>query len=132
MNSHPDPDGGPDAQFQAYLAQGRFMIQRGVQTGTYVYFPRTVAPVTGEQLEWVEASGLGTVYSTTAIGKRPPEPPLNVALIDLDEGPRMMSRVEGVDAVNVHIGMRVKAAIAPSEAEDGVNIIVFTPLEDGQ
>ena len=121
---------GPDSQFQAYLAQGRFMIQRGTKTGQYVYFPRTVAPGTGEPLEWAEASGLGTVYSTTAIPKRPPEPALNVALIDLDEGPRMMSRVIGIDAAQVRIGMRVKASICDCEGEEGVRIVVFSPLEN--
>lgn len=126
---HPDPEGGPAIAFQKHLAAGRFMIQRGVNSGKYVYFARTVAPGTGEDLEWVEASGLGTVYSTTAIPKRPPEPAQNIALIDLDEGPRMMSRVEGIEASQVQIGMRVQAAIRPCETEEGSHIVVFSPLE---
>ncbi|MBB4615072.1 Zn-ribbon domain-containing OB-fold protein [Novosphingobium taihuense] len=117
----------PDEQFTAFLGEGRFMIQRGVDTGTYVFFPRAVAPVTGENLEWVEASGLGTVYSTTVVRKRPPEPSLNVALIDLAEGPRMMSRVEGIDPADVRIGMAVRARII--EAEDGP-LIVFVPASN--
>ena len=121
--------GAPASVFQEYLAAGRFMIQRGVQTGTYVYYPRAFAPLTGEALEWVEASGLGTVYSTTAISKRPPEPALNIALVDLDEGPRMMTRIEGIDARDVRIGMRVQAAIRPCEIEDGVHLVVFLPVE---
>ena len=108
------------------------MLQRGVQSGTWVYYPRSIAPVTGEELEWAEPSGLGTVYSTTTIRKRPPEPSLNVALIDLDEGPRMMSRVEGIDAQEVRIGMRVKARIIPSEGEDAPHLLVFDPVENGQ
>lgn len=116
----------PDEQFTAFLAEGRFMIQRGVETGTYVFYPRVVAPVTGEDLEWVEASGLGTVHSTTVVRKRPPEPSLNVALIDLAEGPRMMSRVEGMDAADVRIGMAVRARII--EAEDGP-LVVFMPAD---
>ena len=123
------PETGPDGIFQAYLAEGRFMIQRGVDSGRHVYFPRSVSPGTGEALEWVEASGLGTVYATTAISRRPPEPALNIALIDLDEGPRMMSRVEGIDARQVRIGMRVKASIRDCEIEEGVRIVVFAPVE---
>jgi uncharacterized protein len=117
----------PHLQYQAYLAEGRFMIQRAVGSGDYVFFPRAVAPRTGEPLEWVEASGFGTVYSTTAVRKRPPEAALNIALIDLDEGPRMMSRVEGIDAHDVRIGMRVKAGIVPCAGEDGGFIVVFAP-----
>lgn len=127
-----DPERSPHATFQAFLAEGRFMIQRSVDSGTYVYFPRTVAPGTGEALEWIEASGLGTVYSTSAIRKRPPEPALNVALVDLDEGPRMMTRIEGIDALDVRIGIRVRASIAPCDHEDGSLIVIFRPLEDGQ
>lgn len=122
---------GPYLQYQSHLAEGRFMIQRAVSSGTCVFFPRTVAPGTGEALEWVEASGLGTVYSTTAIRKRPPEASLNIALIDLDEGPRMMSRVEGIDAHDVKIGMRVKARIVPCADEDGCCIVVFEPYGAG-
>ncbi|MDF8334931.1 Zn-ribbon domain-containing OB-fold protein [Novosphingobium cyanobacteriorum] len=116
----------PDEQFTAFLAEGRFMIQRGVDTGTHVFFPRVVAPLTGEELEWVEASGLGTVHSTTVVRKRPPEPSYNVALIDLAEGPRMMSRVEGIDATEVRIGMAVRALIV--DAEDGP-LVVFAPAD---
>ena len=63
---------GPEAQFRAYLAQGRFMIQRSKSTGAHVFYPRVAAPGTGEaDLEWVEASGEGTVYATTVVRNRP-------------------------------------------------------------
>ncbi|MFV0645920.1 MAG: Zn-ribbon domain-containing OB-fold protein [Sphingomonadaceae bacterium] len=120
-------ESGPDLQFQAHLAAGRFMIQRGLESGQYVFFPRSVAPGTGEALEWVEASGYGTVYSATAIRKRPPEPAVSIVLVDLDEGPRMMSRVEGLDADAVPIGLRVRARITPHE--EG-HIIVFDPAAE--
>ncbi|MFC4294696.1 Zn-ribbon domain-containing OB-fold protein [Novosphingobium tardum] len=119
-----DPKAGPDEQFSAFLTEGRFMIQRGTQSGTHVFFPRVVAPGTGEDLEWVEASGRGIVYSTTVVRKRPPEPNVNVTLVDLAEGPRMMSRVEDIDPAEVRIGMAVRARII--EAEDGP-LLVFVP-----
>lgn len=118
---------GPDLQYQAHLAAGRFMIQRGVQSGKAVFFPRAVAPGTGEELEWFEASGRGTVHVSTCVRKRPPEADLNIALIDLEEGPRMMSRVEGLPADAVPIGLAVKARIIPHE--DG-HLVVFDPAED--
>ena len=123
-----DPATGtkPDEQFAAFMAEGRFMIQRGRESGTHVFYPRAVAPVTGEDLDWVEASGLGTVYSTTVVRKRPPEPALNIALIDLAEGPRMMSRVEGIDAADVEIGMAVRARIVDVEGEP---LVVFVPAD---
>lgn len=108
------------------------MLQRSFRTGAWVYYPRSVAPVTGEDLEWAKPSGLGTVYSTTSVRKRPPEPALNVALIDLDEGPRMMSRVEGIDSQDVRIGMRVQARIVAGDSEETPHLVVFHPVEGGQ
>jgi uncharacterized OB-fold protein len=115
----------PDEQFEAYLAEGRFMIQRSRESGAYVFYPRAVAPRTGEDLDWVEASGRGTVHSTTVARKKPPEPSYNIALIELAEGPRMMSRVEDIDPAEVKIGMAVQARIV--EAEDGP-LVVFVPV----
>jgi uncharacterized protein len=104
---------GPEEQFRAYLSEGRFMIQRSRSTGVHVFYPRPFVPGTGEtDLEWVEASGEGTVHSTT-VNRRSPEKggSFNVALIDLAEGPRMMSRVVGVAPEEVTIGMKVRARI---------------------
>jgi uncharacterized OB-fold protein len=117
----------PDAEFRAFLAQGRFMIQRSKGSGVHVFYPRAVTPGTGARdLEWVQACGRGVVYSTTAVRKKPPEPSYNVALIDLAEGPRMMSRVEGVDPAAVAIGMAVQARIVD---QDGEPVVVFDVAE---
>jgi uncharacterized OB-fold protein len=117
----------PDAEFRAFLAEGRFMIQRSKGSGAHVFYPRAVAPGTGARdLEWVQASGRGVVYSTTVVRKKPPEPSYNVVLVDLAEGPRMMSRVEGVDPAAVTIGMAVQARIVD---QDGEPVVVFDVAE---
>ena len=67
---------------------------------------------------------MGTVYSTTVVRNKPPADPHNVALVELDEGPRLMSRVEGVSPADVNIGMRVRARIAIA---DDLHFIVFDP-----
>lgn len=129
--SHPTetrgtPAGGPEQQYLAFLAQGRFMIQRSPQTGAHVFYPRVAEPRTGAPLEWVAASGLGTVYATSVMRQRPPTPSYNLALIDLDEGVRMMSRVEGLPPEAVRIGQRVKARIITEEAGP---LVVFDPID---
>jgi uncharacterized OB-fold protein len=107
-----------------HLANGRFMIQRSASTGKHVFYPRMVVPGSGEaDLEWVEPSGLGTVYSTTVVHQRPPTADYNLAIVELDEGPRLMTRVEGVTAAEVRIGMRVRARVMP--AEQGDSMVVF-------
>lgn len=115
----------PERDFFAFLEQGRFMIQRSRTSGRYVFYPRVAEPRTGSiDLEWVEACGRGTVYSTTVVRQKPPTPDYNVALIDLDEGPRMMSRVDGVPPQDVRIGMRVKAKVV---RENDRPFVVFEP-----
>lgn len=128
-DAKPAPAPGPEAAFRAFLAEGRFMIQRSAATGAHVFYPRVATPGTGERdLVWVEASGFGTVYATTVTRQRPnpdgSSADYNVAIIALDEGPRMMSRVEGIEPDKVTIGMRVKARIADLDGAPG---IVFDP-----
>jgi len=114
---------GPEAQFKSYLQEGKFMIQRSRATGKYVFYPRLAIPSTGEtDLEWVEASGRGTVYSITVNRSRTET--YNVALIDLEEGVRMMSLIAGHESVP--IGTAVQASITTLKDAPAV---VFTPLQ---
>jgi uncharacterized OB-fold protein len=71
----------------------------------------------------MEASGRGTVYATTTVRER--QGNYNISLIDLAEGPRMMSRVEGIAPEAVRIGMAVSARIADSPTR-----IVFEPSRE--
>jgi uncharacterized OB-fold protein len=115
----------PEAEYEAFLTAGRFMLPRSRETGRCFWFPRVAEPGTGcTDLEWVEASGDGTVYSTTVIRQKPPTPNYNLALIDLAEGPRMMSRVTGIAPEEVRIGMRVRANIIK---EGERPLLVFAP-----
>jgi uncharacterized OB-fold protein len=117
---------GPEAHFQQFLQQGRFMLQRSVATGCYVFYPRVVIPGSGEiDLEWVEAAGTGHLYAITVNRSRTGNQ--NVALIDLDEGVRMMSRIEGRETAP--IGSRVRARLIK---EDGQALVVFDVIEELQ
>lgn len=115
----------PEAEWRAHLAQGRFMIQRSRSTGGHVFYPRVAEPGTGtEDLEWVEASGEGTVHAVTIVRKKDPADSYNVVLVDLNEGPRLMSRVDGVPVEQVRIGMAVRASIVN---EGDQPLLVFVP-----
>jgi len=117
--------------YQAELDAGRFCIQRCPQCERHVFFPRELCPHCGAgALRWVKASGLGTVYAASTIHRKSDAGGnYNVALIDLDEGVRMMSRVEGVAPEAVRIGQRVKAHVAQ---KDGRGLVLFQPAgEEG-
>lgn len=116
----------PETEYQKFLAEGSFRIQRSRTSGRYIFYPRVVEPGTGStDLEWVEASGRGVVHSTTVIRQKPPTPNYNLALIDLAEGPRMMSRVVGVAPEDVKIGMAVRARIVQENEQP---LVVFEPV----
>jgi uncharacterized protein len=118
----------PDQEYLAFLASGKFMLQRRKGGGVPFFYPRVAEPGTGcTDLEWVEATGRGTVHATTTVRVRPPQADYNVAIIELEDGPRMLSRVEGVDASNVVIGMPVEARIVAFEEHHAV---IFVPLAD--
>lgn len=118
----------PDKQYQEFLAQGRFMIQRSRATGKAFFYPRVAEPGTGcTDLEWFTPSGLGTVYAVTVISQRPPALPYSVVLVDLDEGARMMSRVDGIEPSAIQIGQRVKAKVIQ---ENEQALVVFEVLEE--
>jgi uncharacterized OB-fold protein len=100
------------------------------EDGKPIFYPRAAAPGTGGKLAWRVSKGLGLVYSTTVIYNRN-EAPFNVALIDMDEGFRLMSRVEGIDPMGVKIGMRVRFRTHPGD-EKQPPYPVFTPAEDAK
>ena len=98
----------PRQEYLDYLKKGELAYQVCSETGQVVFYPRVVAPVSGNtNLEWKVSKGLGTVYSTTTVCPRGKES-YDVSLIDMDEGFRLMSRIEILDPMDVKIGMRVK------------------------
>jgi uncharacterized protein len=103
----------PDKHFRDSLRSGKFRLQRCAACQKHVFFPRVLCPYCGDvELEWRDVSGQGTVYSTTVVRRKPDEGgDFNIVLVDLAEGPRLMSRVEGVAPTAVKIGMAVQARI---------------------
>ena len=85
---------GVQAQYQQALDEGRFVIQRCGGCGLAVHFPREVCPHCGsDELSFQAALGTGTVYAVTTVRRKAEAGgDLNVSLIDLDEGPRLIDR----------------------------------------
>ena len=91
---------------------GRLMVQRCEACRRYVFTPRHVCPgCLGDTLAWVESSGLGQVYSYTVI-HRPPhpafQPPYCAAIVELDEGWRMVTNIVGLAPEAVRVGLAVQ------------------------
>ena len=122
----PNAATSPLATYLAHLEKGELAYQFSPAANRAVFFPRLLCPYTGtETLEWRVSKGRGTVYATTVV--HPADgAPFNVALIDCDEGFRLMSRVEDIAPDAVTIGMRVKFRAHKGGGEDAP-IPVFTP-----
>ncbi len=108
---------GAEKYYHTQLQKGVFTIQRCSDCDKSLFYPRMICPHCGsEDLQWYEPSGKGTVYSTTVVRNKPEKGGnRNVALIDLDEGPRIMSRIDGVEPEAVRIGLRVSARVIQKE-----------------
>lgn len=116
----------PLTVYRRYLEQDQLAHQFDLAADTPVFFPRVMAPRTGAvDLEWRVGSGRGVVYSVTVISPKGGDP-YNVALVDVDEGYRMMSRIDDVASEDVSIGMRVRfKTFRPGEG--GAPYPVFVP-----
>lgn len=114
-NSLPTPVANADSTVYWNAARERRLVIRKCRSCSQLHFmPRHLCPVCwSEDLEWVDSKGTGTVHSFTVVRRAPlatfaARVPYVVALIDLDEGPRMVTNIVGDDALEVRIGDPVK------------------------
>lgn len=112
----------------------RLVLQRSRKTGKYIFYPRAVSPFgAGDELEWVEASGRGTVYTYT-VARRPTAPqwaadvPYVIAIVALEEGPHLTANIVDCDPGDVAIGMAVTALFADVTPE--VTLVQFRPAKE--
>lgn len=120
---------GPDAYYAQSLAEGRWQVQRCNACRRVIFFPRMACTACGSaDYTWFSPSGRGVVHSTTVM-RRPPAAggDQHLCLVDLEEGFRMMSRVEGVSPASVAIGDRVVAALIEHA---GAPLVVFHPNKE--
>jgi uncharacterized OB-fold protein len=128
----PLPEPTPTTQpFWDAAREHRLLIQRSKSTGKHVFYPRSVSPYgPDDELEWVEASGKGTVYSYT-VARRPTGPqwandgPYVIAIVKLEEGAHMTTNIVGCAPESVRIGMPVAAVFDDVTPE--VTLVKFTP-----
>ena len=121
---------GPDAVCAQYLATGEFRIQHCRGCGRHVFYPRLACNHCGSvALEWVPASGRGVVYALSIVNRSAEKGgPYNVVLVDLAEGPRLMSRVDGVPNDAVRIGQAVQARVATGAGSEPCVVFDAVPV----
>lgn len=95
------------------LAQGELRLQHCSACSRYVFYPRSLCPhCFSDQLTWKVASGKGTIYSYTvahqAFGIFAAEIPFIIAIVELEEGVRMMTRIIDAPREQVKVGAAVQ------------------------
>jgi len=109
------------------------VLPRARTTNEFFFYPRAVSP--GEDMtqdiEWVKASGKAKVwtFSIHHMGPTPAyknEPAYVVALVETQEGVKMMTNIVGCDPKDVHIGMDVEVVFDDVTPE--VTLPKFQPI----
>lgn len=117
---------GPDAQYLQALNEGRLMLQHCEDCAAVRFPPALVCRICGSpRLTWRASPRHGGVYSTTTVHDRAGD--YNVALVEMEGGARMMSRIDGVAPHKVGIGEQVQARIVAGPEP----YVVFTPVDGG-
>ncbi|MGZ4675715.1 MAG: Zn-ribbon domain-containing OB-fold protein [Acidimicrobiia bacterium] len=124
----------PDLETQPFwdaAKEGRLLIKQCNSCRAYHFYPRPFCPTCwSDDVEWVEASGAATLYTWSVVRRNdlPPFPdrvPYVAAIVDLAEGPRMMTNVVDCDFDDLAVGMSLEAVFHPTS--DEVTIVQFRP-----
>ena len=112
--------------------QRELVIQYCEASAQYVFPPRSHSPSGGGPLTWSKVSGRGSVYTFT-VAHRPPHPvfadlcPMVIAIVELDEGVRMMTNVINCNPGDVRVGMPVQVTFETIDDSD-ISLPVFEPV----
>jgi uncharacterized OB-fold protein len=130
----PAPLVEPDTKaFWEATAEGRLLLPRCQACETVIWYPRSYCPACGSiGVNWVEASGRGTIYSFTVnrLGRADVAEyrglgPFVLAYVELEEGPRIMTNIVDCDPASVAVGQRVEAVF--QDTGQGNALIRFRP-----
>ncbi len=125
----PEPDAFTEPYWQA-AGEGRLLLRHCGDCGRTHHYPREFCPACwSESVEWVEASGRATLYTWSVIHRNDLPPfgtrtPYTAAVVDLAEGPRMMTEVVECAQEDLAIGMDLEVTFREAE---GFQVAVFRP-----
>ncbi|MCL6559433.1 MAG: Zn-ribbon domain-containing OB-fold protein [Firmicutes bacterium] len=94
----------------------------------YLYCTECMA----EEHEWIEASGKGKIYAFTTVLAGAPLPfagdvPYTIAIVDLVEGPRMLTTIVEAKPEDLAIGMEVEVFF--DDVTEEITLPRFRPLK---
>jgi uncharacterized OB-fold protein len=117
--------------FWAAARAHRLVVRRDRRSGRHFFYPRAFDPQTwSADVEWVEVSGRATLHTYSVVRQNdlPPWPsrvPYVVAIVELEEGPRLMTNIVGCEPGDLEIGMPL--VVAWEERSGELTVPVFRP-----
>ncbi len=117
--------------FWTAVDERKLLIGSCSACGLYHYYPRPHCPhCWSDDVEWVEAAGGATLYTWTVIYQNdlPPWPqrvPYVAAVVELEEGPKMMTHLVECDESELSVGMALTLDF--EDLDDELTIAVFKP-----
>jgi uncharacterized OB-fold protein len=134
MTRRPIPKPTPETQeFWDGARRGELRIQRCRSCGRAYFFPRPFCPnCSSRDVEWFTASGKGRLYSYV-ISHRPAYgfddfTPYVIAVVQLDEGPRMMTNIVGVEPKPENLPVDLPVEVTWEQLDDEISIPLFKPI----
>jgi len=129
----PQPD-AVNAPFWEATTRDELIVQHCVACDRYQFYPRPFCTECGGAVEWLPSTGRGTVHTFTIVrqNRTPPFKELGaypVAIVELDEGWRMMTNLVGATPDEVRVGMPVEVHFV---AADDLKLPFFRPIGDGR
>ena len=114
--------------------EGRLVYQRCKDCGTNIFYPRIACTnCFSDNLEWVQSSGKGTIYSYTVVESNCPSAfvgdlPFVIAIVKLQEkGVQMLSNIVGCDPKEVRCDMPVEVLF--EKLTDDISLPKFKPIK---
>ena len=120
---------GPNAEFYAFLARGELRFQRCIACGTWRHPPRHRCAACGSvAAAWETASGRARVFTWTVTHRNVDpafKPPYAVVVAELEEGPRLVGNLRGLEPAGLTLDLAVVVEIEP--VSDTVGLLWFRP-----
>jgi uncharacterized OB-fold protein len=136
MPNRPLPAATPEtAEFWEGARRNELRIQRCRSCAKAYFFPRPFCPhCASKDVEWFTASGKGRLYSYV-INHRPAYgfddiTPYVIAVVELDEGPRMMTNIVGVEPVAGNLPPDLPVEVVWERQNDEITLPLFRPQPD--
>ena len=112
--------------------KNKLLIQKCSDCEKHIFYPRMACPFCfSDNIEWVEASGKGTIYSFTVVENNAPSPfvpdmPFVIAVVILEEGVRMLTNIVEYDPKALQCDQAVEVTFV--KRNDEFTMPMFKPV----